>query len=267
MVFPWVPPDLKKVIPQKFQEPLLIHRLAAKELFYNTHTWPDTPPVDSWWDVTRPEWKGRLVIQDPRPNRITLNFFITIVLNADEMAKDYERVFGKPLKLTTPNAGYEWIKMVFAQKPKLVMNPKDAKYIGKPGQAKPSLGVGWGSSRITDTDNPKYGNIKYAPHVTLKPRMGMMYPSPLSIAYKAPHPNGAKLLIRWMFGDEKGGGGIAPWFVPGYYPTRKDIKGAAPHPFDPKLSLHPRDLNYWYLDAKGIWKIRKDVLDFINQQL
>jgi iron(III) transport system substrate-binding protein len=266
MVFPWVPPDLKGVIPRKFRDPILCHRLNARVLFYNGHTWPDKPPVESWWDITRPEWKGRLVVADPRVDPTSLAFFITMVLNAEEMAKDYSRVFGKPLKLTTPNAGYEWIKMVFANEPKLVKNPKEARYIGKPGQAKPSLGVSWDFARITDTDNPKYGKVRYFPHHTLKPRMGMLYPTPLNIAYKAPHPNAAKLMVRWLFGDEKGGSGIKPWFTPANFPTRADIKGKAPHPFNPKLSWNLKDLSFWFMDAGGIWKNQRKVLDFVNRQ-
>ncbi len=267
MIFPWVPPDLKEVIPRKFRDPLLAHRLGAMTIFYNTHAWPDKPPIESWWDITRPEWKGRLVIQDPRANISALQFFTTFVLNAEEMAKDYESVFGKPLTLTTPSAGYEWIKMVFANEPKLVKKEKEARYIGKPGQAKPSLGVNWGLSRITDTDNPKYGNIKLMPHLTLKPRMGMLYPILLNVAYKAPHPNGAKLMIRWLMGDEKGGAGLAPWFTPGNLPVRADIKEAAPHPFNPQISWHVKDLNFWFMDARGIWKKQEEVLNFVNRQL
>jgi iron(III) transport system substrate-binding protein len=173
MIFSWVPPDLKKVIPQKFREPLMIQRLSGVNLFYNIDTWPDKPPIESWWDLTKPEWKGRLVIPDPRTFIPSYQLFTTIVLNAEEMAKEYTRVFGKPLKLTTPNAGYEWIKMVFANKPKLVKDTKEGRFIGKPGQAKPSLGIGWNLARITDSGNPKYGNLQLSPHVTLKPKVGL----------------------------------------------------------------------------------------------
>jgi iron(III) transport system substrate-binding protein len=257
MIFHWVPPDLKKVFPQKFRDPLLVWYLTGMALFYNIDTWPDKPPVDSWWDITRPEWKGRLVIADPRTFSQCLNSLTTFVLNAETMAKEYTRVFGKPLKLTTPNAGYEWIKMVFANEPKLVADPKEARYIGKAGQAKPSLGVSWTISRITDTGNPKYGNIQYSPHVTLNPRIGTLYPATINIAYKAPHPNASKLLVRWLLGDEKGGAGFAPWY----------IKGIPKHPFVPKLSWHLKDLNYWFIDARGVWEKRKEVLDFINKQM
>jgi iron(III) transport system substrate-binding protein len=183
------------------------------------------------------------------------------------MGKEYTRVFGKPLKLTTPNAGYEWIKMVLANEAKLVSDPKDAKFIGKPGQAKPCLGVGMNLARVTDSGDPKEGDIQYTPHVTLKPRIGMLYPMPLSIVYKAPHPNSAKLLIRWLFGDEKGGEGYTPWFTPANLHVRSDIKNLSPHPFNPKLSWHVKDLNVWLMDAKGVTKTKTEVLYFVNKQL
>jgi iron(III) transport system substrate-binding protein len=267
MIFPWVPPDLKKVIPRKFRDPLLIHRLTGNTLFYNTDTWPDKPPVDSWWDITRPQWKGRLVIVDPRTSTSALEFLMTFVLKAEEMAKEYTRVFGKPLKLTTPNAGYEWIKMLFANEPKLVRSGSKGRFIGKPGQAKPSLGVAWSLARITDSGNPKYGNLQLAPALTLKPKMGNIYPNLMNVLYKAPHPNAAKLLIRWLFGDEKGRSGNAPWFTPGNMPTRTDIKEAAPHPFNPKLSWRLKDLNLWFPDPKGIQEKQREVIGFIKRQL
>ena len=267
MIFPWVPPDLKEVIPRKYREPILLLRLTATTVFYNFDTWPEKPPIDSWWDLTKPEWKGRLVMPDPRTFTPALEGIITLVLNAEEMARDYERVFGRPLKLTTPNAGYEWIKMLFANKPKLVKDPKKGRYIGKPGQAKPSLGVWWDIARITDTDNPKYGNIKLKPVLNLKPRIGLSKPASLNFSYKAPHPNAAKLLIRWLFGDEKGRGGFAPWFSPGNLPTRSDIKEKAPHPFNPELSWTLKELNTWFIDAKGMWKEKRNVLDFIEKQM
>jgi iron(III) transport system substrate-binding protein len=267
MVFPWVPPDLKELIPRKFQDPLLIYRVTGQALFYNTYTWPDKPPVKSWWDLTKPEWKGRLVLPDPRIDVQALSLLLTFIKHSKEMAQDYERVFGKPLKLTTPNAGYEWVKMIFANEPKLIRHAKEGKFIGKPGQAKPSLGVVWGLSRITDSHNPKYGNIHFSPNLAMTPKMGSLLRIDLNIAYKAPHPNAAKLMVRWLFGDDKGGVGFKPWFTPGNFPTRTDIKAKAPHPFNPKLTWHITELDMWDEDAVFIWKERRKFLDFVNKQL
>jgi iron(III) transport system substrate-binding protein len=266
MIFPWVPPELRGAIPREWQDPLLVHRVTELTIFYNAHN-IQKPPIDSWWDMTKPEWKGKIVAADPRTYVAGLNQFITIALNGDEMAKDYKRVFGKPIKLTTPNAGYEWIKMFFANEPKLVKKEYEARFAGKPSKAKTTLIVNMSLSRITDVGNPKYGGIKWYPLVNLKPRIGIIYPTFMNIAYKAPHPNAAKIVIRWLMGDEKGGAGFSPWFVPGYAPARTDVKTAPPHPFVPELTWSLKDLNFWFLDSEGVWKEKGKVLDFIYKQL
>jgi iron(III) transport system substrate-binding protein len=265
MVFPWVPPDLREVIPREWQFPCMVHRLSSETAFYNFDSYPEGPPIDSWWDMTKPEWKGRLVITDPRTHMASLQLLTTFVLNSDEMEKDYARVFGKPLKLTTPNAGYEWVKMVYANGPKFVKKVHEARYIGESGQKNAPLGVCWGFSNITYAENPKYGNLKFRPFTKLKPRIGTLYPSMINFAYKAPHPNATKLLIHWLMGDEKGAAGFTPWFVPGYWPARTDVKGASPHPFNPKLSWPLQDLKFWFIDAKGLWEKQKEVLGFVNK--
>jgi iron(III) transport system substrate-binding protein len=265
MVFPWVPPDLREVIPREWQHPVLVHRLSAHNIFYNYDSYPDKPPIDSWWDMTKPEWKGRLIMVDPRISKSSLQTCTALVLNSEEMAKDYGRVFGKPLKLTTPNAGYEFIKMLFANKPRFVKDSKEASYIGKAGLKNAPLGINWPTSRLTDSGNPKKGNLQWGPIVTLKPRIGHLYPSMINFAYKAPHPNATKLVIRWLLGDEEGGGGMAPWYVPGYWPARTDVKGAPAHPFVTRLSYPLKDLSFWFQDAKGIWEKEKEVLEFINK--
>ncbi len=57
----------------------------------------------------------------------------------------------------------------------------------------------------------------------MQPVIGFTEETALAIANQAPHPNAAKLLIRWMEGDEKGGKGFTPFYVPGDYSTRSDV--------------------------------------------
>lgn len=270
MIAPWVPPELRDVIPQEGKEPAVSHRDSLLGLFWNGWTW-DECPVDSWWDLTKPEWKGRLVSRDPRVDASGAQMYMTFVLHGEEFAEDYEREFGKPIELTTPNAAYEWVKMIINNECMFVKKDKEARYIGEPGQRKPSLGIAWETARITDVDNPEYGQIRYFPATDLKPSSGMMYPHSLMIIGRAPHPNAAKLLIHWLFGDEEGGSGIAPWFTPGTWPSRTDIVenvGPAVHPFNPEISYVPADFEpYWYMDPEAIFEIQEEFIDFFNEQI
>jgi len=66
-----------------------------------------------------------VAIGDPRLDGGTLDYFIMMVLKADELAAEYERYYEEPIKLTTANAGYEWIKRLMENDPLLVRGEKD----------------------------------------------------------------------------------------------------------------------------------------------
>ncbi len=264
MLFPWVPPELRSVIPENFQKPLLAHRYEARVLFYNDSAYKNAP-VESWWDLTRPEWSRNLVLEDPRVSASSLDFFTTIVLNADEMAEEYKRVFGKPIELTTENAGYEFIKMIAENKPQLIERDSKGRFIAEPGQTNPPLGMCFAFSRIRDAGKPDHGNLTWAVATNLKPKAGLLYPSGINIAYKAPHPNSAKLVVRWLLGDEKGGSGMSPWFVPGNWPSRIDVTETPQHPYLEGHSWPVTDLEWWNMDAEKLFQEKTKVLEFIQE--
>ena len=76
------------------------------------------------------------------------------------------------------------------------------------------------------------------------------------MANKAPHPNAAKLLIRWLLGDQNGGNGMKPWFVPGQWPSRADVKPPT------EKTLKDLDQFTWLLDYKYIYNEGLAVRDF-----
>jgi len=51
LVFTYVPPDIKPVLPERFQKPFLVHHVSFDTLIYNTEA-NKTPPVQSLWDLT-----------------------------------------------------------------------------------------------------------------------------------------------------------------------------------------------------------------------
>ena len=99
LVFTYVPPDLKPVLPERFQKPFLVHHVSFDTLIYNTEA-NKTPPVQSLWDLTKPEWKSRVIFSDPVKMPEFIEVLATIVQHGDEMAKEYQRVFGKPIQLS-----------------------------------------------------------------------------------------------------------------------------------------------------------------------
>lgn len=262
MVFPWVPSNVRDVIPEHFQYPLLAQKYEARVVFYNFVAYEEQP-IDSWWDLTKPEWRRNVVIEDPRVSGSSLDLFTTFVVEADAMAAEYERVFGEPIQLTTPNAGYEFIKRLAENQPRFVNRDSDARFIGDRELENPPIAVSLAFSRIRDAGDPEHGNIAWTVATDLKPAIGMLYPTPLNIVYGTASPNSAKLVVDWLLGDENGGRGMAPWFVPGNWPSRIDVTAVPEHPYEDGLSWAVADLNFWSMDPNGIWDLSHEVLEFV----
>ena len=92
----WLPPDLASDIPAGFQDPLVLVT-SGKVFVHNTET-HDSCPIDTIWDLTRPEWSGRFAMQDPLNTGELTDLFNQMETHADaEVAAAYEAEFGTPL--------------------------------------------------------------------------------------------------------------------------------------------------------------------------
>ena len=253
-ILTYVPPDLKTVIPERFQKPFLTHHVSLDALVYNTEV-NKKSPVASLWDLTRPEWKSKVLFPDPLKMPEFVEFLSTVVQRAEEMEKEYQRVFGKPFQLSkdSKNAGYEWILRLLKNDAVISGSTNDvSNAVGQPGQQKPPVGI-TAFSRLRDKEkNPKLAfDVAY----DLGPVTGVATGVVVAVVNQARHFNAAKLLVRWMMGDEKGERGYKPYFVLGNIPTRTDMAA-------PKGSKPLKDLNVWAADPKYVWDHGQEVRDF-----
>src|SRR5690606_30919644 len=215
-------------IPDEFETPLLGHRLSTKVLMYNEEAYPDGSPITNLWQLTLPEWRGKVVMVDPLVRGDYLDLMTEIVLREGEMAAAYEAQFGEPITLSggAQNAGEQFIIDLFANDVVLVNNTDAVNAaVGAVGQAEPPVGFTSYSDR---RDNEDEGWALQVSNETV-PSPGILFPAYLGILSNAPHPAAARLLINFMMGDDSPTGGAAtePFYVPGDYLTRTDI---APHP-------------------------------------
>lgn len=66
-------------------------------------------------------------------------------------------------------------------------------------------------------------------------------------------------------GDEKGGGGMTPWFVPGNWPVRTDVENAPEHDFlEEGYSWALGELDFWYLEAEKYFLGKEELLKFVQ---
>ncbi|QEE46355.1 ABC transporter substrate-binding protein [Rhizobium sp. WL3] len=253
----YVPPRVAGVLAEQFKTPLLAQRLSTKVLMYNEEAHPDGSPVKNLWDLTKPEWSGRVIMVDPLQRGDYLDLMTEIVLKSDEMASAYEASFGKPIMLSdgNENAGQQFIAELFANDLVLVSSTDDVnKAIGAKGQQTPPIGFTSYSDR---RDNEDEGwALQVANDVA--PSNGIVFPALLAINPKPASPAAARLAVDFMMGDdsETGGEGFKPFYVAGDWPTRSDIM---PHEEAIPLS----DFKGWQISPTETAKIRDEVADFI----
>jgi len=218
--------------------------------YYNDEAYPDGPPITSWWDLTKPEWNGRVLLINPLDNHSHMCIYAGIVLNADAFADDYKRVFGEEITLHgTENAGYEFLKRFMENDPVFISSSSEmVEAVGTRGQERPPLAYA-SSSKMRERKAKNFA-IQIASKIT--PHTGISGLNALYIVNEAPHPAGAKLLIRYLMGEADGKGeGFKPFNTIGGWPLRDDITPVDPLPLS--------DINIPDLDRTEIYHKLRDV--------
>jgi iron(III) transport system substrate-binding protein len=252
----YVPAAFASRVPNDLQNPLLANRLSTKVLMYSEEAYPQGSPVKNLWDLTKPEWKGRVVMVDPTVRGDYLDFMTEVTLRGPEMAIAYHGAFGKPIALQgKETAGERWIKDLMANQPVFVANTDAvADAIGKLGQKTPPVGIATYSDR---RDNKKSGRA-LAVAKNVAPANGIVFPASMGLVAGGKNPAAARLLIHFLMGDDTptGGPGFEPFYVPGDYASRNDIAG---HPDATPLA----QLGAWRIDPAKTSAARKRVADMI----
>ena len=103
-MYNFVPTNLKSVIIDEAKTaPLAIHHYGARGIAYNSEFY-DEAPIDSWWDLTRPEWKGKIIMKDPLNSGAEFNTFATFIQHYVDMEEAYKDEFG--VELITSDEAY-----------------------------------------------------------------------------------------------------------------------------------------------------------------
>jgi len=221
-------------------------------LFYNTDYFPDGSPITSWWDLTTPEWESRVFTRHPLEHIGTAATFVAMVQNTDEMAADYERIFGRAIELSpgSPTAAHEFVRRFMANDPIFISS--SGEIVRSVGRATEERFVGFGSSgglRFSESEDLPI-NI-----VTQKtPAVGIPAISSLYITNEANNPNAAKLLVRFM--TDEIGEGFEPFGTLGGWPPRADVPMHEGNvPID--------SINFWYQDKEFLYFNALQMIDFL----
>lgn len=253
----YVPPRIGDTVPAELQKDILTHRLSTRALMYNEAAYPDGTPIKNLWQLTTPEWRGKVLMEDPSQRGEALDLLTEIALRGDEMAQAYEAQFGEPITVDSDldGAGEQFIRDLFDNDLVMVNSSSTLRAsVGDKDATDPS--VGW-TTYSASRKNAEEGWALQISNDTV-PSAGILFPAVLGVAKNAPHPAAARLVIDYMMGDDtpSGGPGFEPFYVQGDYAARRTI---ADHPdavpFD--------DLNLWTMDPAETAKARARILDLI----
>jgi iron(III) transport system substrate-binding protein len=251
LVYSWVPEDLEADIDPNMLDPLVV--ITDPSFWsYNTETY-DQCPATNVWDLTEPEFAGKVALQDPMGDSGALDWFSQMAAFGDQNLRDaYEARFGTALETDQDSASAEWMTRLAQNNPILAKSSEEvSESVGATGQTDPPLGL---------ISSAKYRNIDekgYALGVCagLDPWVGMASPKGITIASGSQNPNAAKLFVHFALTEE----GIAPQINDG----KISSNGSIPQPADPAgVGEHRDDLFYFSNDGLDAdWADREAWLD------
>ncbi len=210
-VWRFVPDSTAAYTPEQYTQPLLMSRFGTSIFAYNDEL-NDTCPITNIWELTQPEWKGRFFIEDPLNDASTLSKLITIAAHPDEVKQAYVDLYGSEPVLDddTPDAGWLWLKR-FAQNGPIPQPGGDEvdSAFATPGMTESYMAL-TSYSNMADVEE---GILSFEPCWGLEPKLGVQSQSYIGIINQAPHPNAAKLWIKFVTSPE----GRDPWSKFGTY--------------------------------------------------
>lgn len=210
-VWRFLPDSAAAVTPEQYTQPLLMSRFGTSIFAYNSEL-NKTCPIKNLWELTNPEWKGKFFIEDPLNDASTLSKLITIANHADDMKAAYVELYGSEpvLDADTPDAGWLWLKR-FAQNgpiPEPGGDEVDTAF-ATPGMKESYMAL----TSYSNMPDVLDGNLAFEPCWGLTPTVGIQSQSYVGIINQAPHPNAAKLWVKYISSEE----GRKPWAKFGTY--------------------------------------------------
>lgn len=256
-VWNFVPSSVAGDLAENEKTPFLVQRWSSRIIMYNGVKYPNGAPIDNLWDLTRKEWRGKFLMINPLESGVEANVIQTILQHPKEMAAAYEKEFGDKIKYSMavkkaakknpligkPNAAMEWLHRLLKNKPVFIgSTSKIFKGVAAVKQDNPPMGI----ATFSRLRKNKKGQYNAQPAYNVYPTFGVAYPTVLTIADRAPHPNAAKLLIRYMVEE-----GHKPWNVIGDYAARESVEKKQVK----KFNVPPfKKTGLWMIDQNHIYE-------------
>ncbi len=205
----FLPNDLKSVMPEVNQDPVATHSTEVFGFIYNSEL-NTSCPISNIWELTDAKWKGKIFIKDPINSAEDLGMFMSIAAHADDLAAAYQALYGTTwdtdaaVTSDVTDAGWLWIKKLAQNQPVGVSGSDDVwGAMAIPGLTENMLG--W--APLSKYRNVTSGKAVFEPCIGLSPVVGAQKHNYVAVINQAPHPNAAKLFIKFALSAD----GFKPW--------------------------------------------------------
>ncbi|MBQ6560345.1 MAG: hypothetical protein IJL85_05905 [Erysipelotrichaceae bacterium] len=207
-VYNWYNQEIKDLVGDDC-EPLLVWDYCNKVIMYNNggeKTYNEGDITNIWY-CTDPANKGSFCMKDPTTEGVNMNFLVNLVSdeNSAKLEAAYKDYYGTDLVLDDdcPNAGYQFIKMIYAND--MVLGSSDSTIAKDIAAAeKPMSGLltlnKYLKSRGLREDEKTY-NLLYTTN-NVNPVAGFIYPIYGLQVANADNPELAKAFLIWLYSEE-----------------------------------------------------------------
>jgi iron(III) transport system substrate-binding protein len=249
----YLPPGVveKEVTPER---PYALSRRSVDVIGYNNEINPEGCPLTNWWQLTEPELQGKFYMEDPIADPSTTAKISLIVEHADEMAAAYQELYGRDWTTDEaygediPNAGYLFLRKLAQNEPGIQPGGDEVDEAFAALGMDPTVEPGYGWTGWSSYEDTLDGELAMAPCEGLEPVMGVLKANYLAIANNAPHPNAAKLFIKFALSEE----GFDPWSQIGTYPAVEGLAVTEGMPPRDEVKLWPSDDLFAYQNSSQI---------------
>lgn len=259
LTYTYFPEMYKDVVDEKFQKPAVVTFVDSLFIYNNTS---GSIELTNVWQLTEPEWEGKVFFKDPTNETVNINFLIMLTSPewVERMAEAYKDYYGEDWASEDyENASYEWIDKFLGNVNYTYTSASDmAKGIASGAGGNLGLFV---FSKLRKVDEADRGNLTVVQFENdVKGFAGFMYNIYATVAKDTECPYTCALFINFLLGEE-GFGGDDSWNSnQGYYSANSSIEKPE--------ELEDEAYNYWsdklvFEDADYIYDNYTDVFEYI----
>ena len=222
LAFSYFPEALKDVVEEDYQDPAVVTFINSLLIYHNGN---GSINLNNIWQLTEPEWNGKVFFKDPTKETVNLNFLMMLTSPewSDRLAAAYEAFYGKAFEAGEfKNAGYAWIDG-FLKNVNYTYTSASKIATGIASGAPGNLGL-FVFSKLRKVDEADRGNLTVVQFENeVEGFSGFMYPIYATVAKDTDCPYTCALFINYLLSPE-GFDGPKSWnSSQGYYSPNKTI--------------------------------------------